>query len=241
MNISCEKCKTLFQISDKLLTAKGTTVLCPRCQHPHLARRIVIPYGDLKQKKDGKDITRPAREKNSEDQVEDSLQEIILGNPCEDPLSDQSVQKNVNIAQEKPHPGKESTILKEIRKAAGSIDETPQPYIDPLVDSLEHDINRKSKKERKKKPGRKDPRIQLESESSYDNEDKERTIFELMADDVRNFLTNLKPAAISSAYVKDNRRNQSKSSPIPRLIMGTTIVILLIILALAFLSKFPLI
>jgi len=63
MKISCEKCKTLFKIDDKVLSAKGATVICPKCQHPHLAKRIVIPYDELEDKASDKSTDSKKRTK----------------------------------------------------------------------------------------------------------------------------------------------------------------------------------
>lgn len=54
MLIVCEKCKKVFEVNERHLTAGGVTAVCPHCEHKHRVKRIIIPYSTA-----GEDDTEP--------------------------------------------------------------------------------------------------------------------------------------------------------------------------------------
>jgi predicted Zn finger-like uncharacterized protein len=128
MKVACENCRTLFRIEDKDLSAKGATVICPKCQHPHLVKRIVIPYGNLKSKKS----------KNDNSPKKPPLQDDILKNSRTETFIKKVISR-VNMSDDEESKNKYESI-----------------EYNPLIETLEHGItqnhmNKKLKKENKKK------------------------------------------------------------------------------------------
>lgn len=205
MRISCEKCKTLFQIQDKDLSSKGATVLCPKCQHPHLAKRVVIPYGDLK--KDSK--------------TEKSIQDF---------LAKERAKKNIVKNQD-------NTLVRDIKRTAGETTKgKTSTSADPLVDNLEANLKGKNKKAYTGPKTDKEITLEKMIERDQDKYVDLKTYADIGLDKSLDYI----PSEITiekDLGTNTKNRKTKKTSPVT-LLMGATLIILIIVIILAFLTKF---
>jgi predicted Zn finger-like uncharacterized protein len=119
MKISCEECKILFKVDDKNLSSDGITCLCPKCKHPHLVKRIVIPLGESDKKilkpeeTSGKNVPPDQEKTVSDDSItktdnEPTIQKMMSTDMKGfQKLSDQAQEEKMDLSKITPYVEKE--------------------------------------------------------------------------------------------------------------------------------------